>query len=75
MHLRTNETEGEQLATSTRVIEDDHQSPAPDHEADSRARVAVGAGKVGSLDASAGTLPKTTAAVTGTAGTNGWYRR
>jgi hypothetical protein len=30
--------------------------------------------KVGTLDASAGTPPKTTAALTGTAGTNGWYR-
>jgi hypothetical protein len=30
--------------------------------------------KVGSLDASAGTVPKTTAVVNGTAGTNGWHR-
>ena len=51
MHLRTNETEGEQLATSTRAIEDDHASKAHEHEADGRARAAVGAGKVSSLDA------------------------
>jgi hypothetical protein len=51
VHLRTNETEGEQLATSTRVAEEDHASPLHDHEADGRARAAVGAGKVASLDA------------------------
>jgi hypothetical protein len=51
VHLRTNETEGEQLAASTKVVEDDHASKSPDHEADGRARAAVGAGKVGSLDA------------------------
>ena len=51
MHLRINETEGEQLATSTRVLEDESSSQAHDHEADGRARAAVGAGKVGSLDA------------------------
>jgi hypothetical protein len=50
VHLRTNETEGEQLATSTRA-EEERGVAAPDHDAaDSRARVAVGAGKVGSLD-------------------------
>ena len=52
MHLRTNEIEGDQLASSIRVAEEE-RAPAPDrHEAaDARARVAVGAGKVGSLDA------------------------
>jgi len=53
VHLRTNETEGEQLATTTRV--EDKSSTSSEHEAaDSRARVAVGTGRVGSLD-SAGT--------------------
>ena len=51
MHLRTNEIEGEQLATSARV-EEESSSTSADHEAaDGRARAAVGAGKVGSLDA------------------------
>jgi len=52
VHLRTNEIEGEQLATSTRVAQAEQGTTAPDHEAaDSRARVAVSAGMVGSLDA------------------------
>jgi len=51
VHLRTSETEGEQFATNTRVAEEDRAWPSPDHEAaDGRARAAVGAGKVGSLD-------------------------
>ena len=50
MHLRTNEIEGEQLATSMKVVEEE-QAPAAHEAADGRARAAVGAGKVGSLDA------------------------
>ncbi len=51
MHLRINETEGDQLATSTRTVEEETPAKAPDHDADGRARAAVGAGRVGSLDA------------------------
>jgi len=51
VHLRTNETEGEQLANSPRVVEDERPSPVADHDADARARTAAGAGRVGSLDA------------------------
>jgi hypothetical protein len=51
VHLRTNEIEGDALASSTRAVEEEQHSTTPDHDADSRARVAVGAGKVGSLDA------------------------
>ncbi len=51
VHLRSNETEGEQLATNTRA-EEAQDVAAPDHEAaDGRARAAVGAGRIGSLDA------------------------
>ena len=51
MHLRTNETEGDQHATSIRVDEEE-RAPQPSVEAaDTRARTAVGAGRVGSLDA------------------------
>jgi len=51
VHLRTNEIEGEQLASNNRVAEEGPASAAPEQEAaDSRARVAVGAGRVGSLD-------------------------
>jgi len=50
VHLRTNETEGEQLATTTRTLEVE-RSATPDHDAaDVRARVAVGAATIGSLD-------------------------
>ena len=51
MHLRTNETEGEHLAASTKVLEEDQSARTPEHDADGRARAAVGAGKVASLDA------------------------
>lgn len=52
MHLRINETEGEQLASNTRVVEEERSPTSPDHEAaDGRARAAVGAGRIGSLDA------------------------
>jgi len=51
VHLRTNEIEGGQLATNPRSVEEVQDSTASDHEAaDGRARAAVGAGKVGSLD-------------------------
>lgn len=51
MHLRTNETEGDQFATP-RVAEEERAPAASEHEAaDGRARTAVGAGMVGSLDA------------------------
>jgi len=51
VHLRTNEIEGEQLATNSRVPDEGPTSATPENEAaDSRARVAVGAGRVGSLD-------------------------
>ncbi len=49
MHLRTNEIEGE-LASNIRVVEEE-RAPAPHEAADGRARAAVSAGKVGSLDA------------------------
>ena len=52
MHLRMNETEGEQHATNTKVIEEERSPTSPEHEAaDGRARAAVGAGRIGSLDA------------------------
>jgi hypothetical protein len=52
VHLRINETEGEQHATNTKVVEEERAPTSPEHEAaDGRARAAVGAGRVGSLDA------------------------
>ncbi|MEO5680643.1 MAG: DUF4157 domain-containing protein [Acidimicrobiales bacterium] len=52
MHLRTNEIEGDQLATNVRVTEEERApATAGTDAADTRARVAVGAGRVGSLDA------------------------
>jgi len=54
VHLRTNETEGDQLANNTRTAGQEQSANSPDHmAADHRARTAVGAGRVGSLDAAA----------------------
>ena len=51
MHLRTNEIEGDQVATP-KLAEEERAPAASEHDAaDSRARTAVGAGMVGSLDA------------------------
>jgi hypothetical protein len=52
VHLRSNETEGEQLAPSTRTTVEEVEPTGAAHRdaADGRARAAVGAGRVGSLD-------------------------
>lgn len=49
MHLRTNEIEGDQVATPK--LAEEVPAPSEHQAADGRARAAVGAGMVGSLDA------------------------